>query len=109
MKWLFVGAMLSGACTILSAQITPVVNVNSRYVIESIDLSGRDGFSLSRALHEEIQSLIGENFNPDALDSLTLRLKKELHAKEVKYHISRGDRPEQVKVDVEITRKSVEL
>ncbi len=109
MKWLFVGAMLSGACTILSAQITPVVNVNSRYVIESIDLSGRDGFSLSRALHEEIQSLVGEYFDPAVIENLTRRLKKELHAKSVSYRILRGDRPEQVKVDVDITRKNVEL
>src|SRR5579872_5749083 len=98
MKLFFVGAMLAGACTILSAQITPVVNVNSRYIIESIGLSGRDDFSLSRALNEEIQSLIGANFDPDVMDGLIVRIKKELHAKSVVWRISPGDRPEQVKV-----------
>jgi hypothetical protein len=33
-------AFLAGA--IASAQITPVVNVNSRYVVESIEVSGHE-------------------------------------------------------------------
>ena len=100
-------ALLAGA--IASAQITPVVNVNSRYVVESIEVSGHDEFNLSRSLHEEIQNLVGEYFDQSALDNLTGRIKKELHAKSVSYRISRGDQPEQVKVNFEITRRSVEL
>jgi hypothetical protein len=110
MKLLFVGAMLAGAYTTVFASISPVVNVNSRYVIESIDLSGRDGaFSLSRALKQEVQSLIGGNFDPDVMDGLIVRIKKELHAKSVVWRISPGDLPGQVKVNFEITRRSVEL
>ena len=100
-------ALLAGA--IASAQITPVVNVNSRYVVESIEVSGHDEFNLSRSLHEEIQNLVGEYFDQSALDNLTGRIKKELHAKSVSYRISRGEQPEQVKVNFEITRRSVEL
>jgi outer membrane protein assembly factor BamA len=104
-----VGALLVGAGALASAQITPVVNVNSRYVVESIQLSGRDEFSLSRALHEEIQNLIGGKFDQTLFDGLTSRIKRELHAKSVSYRISRGDQPEQVKVNFEITRRSVEF
>jgi hypothetical protein len=100
-------ALLVGA--IASAQITPVVNVNSRYVVQSIEVSGHDEFNLSRILHEEIQNLIGENFDQSALDELSGRIKKELHAKSVSYRISRGDQPEYVKVNFEITRRSIEL
>jgi Omp85 superfamily domain len=100
-------ALLAGA--IASAQITPVVNVNSRYVVESIEVSGHDEFNLSRSLHEEIQNLVGEYFDQSALDDLTSRIKKELHAKSVSYRISRGAQPEQVKVNFEITRRSVAL
>ncbi len=100
-------ALLAGA--IASAQITPVVNINSRYVVESIEVSGHDEFNLSRSLHEDIQNLIGENFDQAALDELSGRIKKELHAKSVSYRISRGDQPEQVKVNFEITRRSIEL
>jgi hypothetical protein len=103
----FLLALLVGA--IASAQITPVVNVNSRYVVESIEVSGHDEFSLSRNLHQEIQNLIGEYFDQSALDELTTRIKKELHAKSVSYRISRGDQPEYVKVNFEIIRRSIEL
>jgi hypothetical protein len=103
---LFLALLVSA---IASAQITPVVNVNSRYVVESIEVSGHDEFSLSRRLHEEIRNLIGENFDQAALDELSGHLKKELHAKSVSYRISRGDQAEQVKVNFEITRRSVEL
>src|SRR5260370_7671158 len=98
-------ALLVGA--IASAQITPVVNVNSRYVVESIEVSGQDEFSLSRGLHKEIQNLIGENFDQAALDELTGRIKKELHAKSVSYRISPGNHPSQAKVTFKITRPTV--
>lgn len=101
--------MLLSACAVASAQITPVVNINSRYIVESIELSGGDAFTLSRSLNEEIRNLVGGNFDETALDGLTGRIKKELHAKSVSYRISRGDQPEQVKVNFEITRRSVEL
>src|SRR5260370_16340837 len=107
MKQFLAIAIFAGA--IASAQITPVVNVNSRYIVESIEVSGLDEFTLSRSLHEEIQNLIGENFDQAALDELTGNIKKELHAKDVSYRISRGDQPQQVKVEFEITRRSVEL
>src|SRR5450432_418237 len=96
-------AIWVGACALVSAQITPVVNVNSRYVVESIQLSGHEQVSLSRALHDEIQNLVGGKFDQTLLDGLTSRIKRELHAKSVSYSISRGDHPEQVKVNLEIT------
>jgi Omp85 superfamily domain len=102
-------AIWVGACALVSAQITPVVNVNSRYVVESIQLSGHEQVSLSRALHDEIQNLVGGKFDQTLLDGLTSRIKRELHAKSVSYSISRGDHPEQVKVNLEITRRNVEL
>ena len=75
----------------------------------SIEVSGHDEFTLSTGIHEQIQSLIGENLDQAALDSLTDRIRKELHAKAVTYHIVRGDQPEQVKVSFEITRRSIAL
>ncbi len=107
MKLLLVGALLAGAYSVSSAQITPVVNVNSRYIVANIEVSGRDEFTLSTGIHEQIQSLIGENLDQAALDGLTDRIRKELHAKTVTYRIMRGDQPEQVKVSFEITRRSI--
>jgi len=86
-----------------------VVNVNSRYIVANIEVSGHEQLTLSTDIHEQIQSLIGENLDQAALDSLTDRIRKELHAKAVTYHIVRGDQPEQVKVSFEITRRSIAL
>src|SRR5438876_37317 len=83
-------ALLAGAYSVSSAQITQVVNVNSRYIVANIEVSGHDEFTLSSGIHEQIQSLIGENLDQAALDNLTDRIRKELHAKTVTYHIVRG-------------------
>jgi hypothetical protein len=109
MKLLLVGALLTGACLVATAQITPVVNVNSRYIVASIEVAGSDEFNLSPAIHAQIQSLIGENLDQSALDGLTDQIRKELHAKTVTYRIMRGDQPDQVKVNLEVTRRSVSL
>src|SRR5262249_6272237 len=91
MKLLLVGALLAGVCFAASAQITPVVNVNSRYIVASIEVVGRDEFNLGAGIQEQIQNLIGENLDQAALDGLTERIRKELHAKAVTYRIMRGD------------------
>src|SRR6267378_1673551 len=98
MKWLLAGALLVTTCRTAPAQITPVVNVNSRYVVESIVVAGSDEVTLSQQIHEDIQSLVGENLDQTALDALSDRIKKELHARSVVYRVMRGDLQEQVKV-----------
>src|SRR5437867_2460363 len=107
MKSFLVCALLAGACSAAQAQITPVVNVNSRYLVESIEVSGSDEFTLSAGIHESIQGLIGQNLDQNALNDVTERIRKELHAKAVTYRIMRGDQPEQVKVNIEVTRRSI--
>src|SRR5439155_18522266 len=107
MRLFLVGVLLSGASAISRAQITPVINVNSRYIVESIEVSGHDEFTLSRGIHEQIQSLVGENLDPNYLDVLSERIRKEIHAKTVTYRVGRGDQPDQVKVNFEVTRRSV--
>jgi hypothetical protein len=109
MKQLPVGALLVGACFVASAQITPVVNVNSRYIVASIEVSGHDEFTLSKGIHEQIQDLIGEYLDQAALDGLSDRIRKELHAKSVTYRVMKSDQPEQVKVNFEVTRRSISL
>ena len=106
---LLVGALLAGACSVTSAQITPVVNVNSRYIVASIEVVGRDEFTLGAGIHEQIETLIGENLDQAALDGLSERIRKELRAKTVTYRIMRGDQPDQVKVNFEVTRRSISL
>src|SRR5437867_8187478 len=107
MKLLLVGALLAGACSLARPQITPVVNVNSRYIVAGIEVAGSDEFTLSMGIHQQIQNLIGENLDQSALDELSDRIRKELHARSVTYRVMRGDQPEQVKVSFEVTRRSI--
>jgi len=114
MRSFLTGLLLAGASSISlvraePSQITPVVNVNSRYVVESIQVSGQDEFTLSKGIHEQIQNLVGENLDTVSLDELSERIRKEIHAKTVTYRIGRGDQPDQVKVNFEVTRRSVAL
>src|SRR5258708_4240956 len=111
MRLFLAGVLLFGASAISRAQITPVVNinVNSGYIVESIEVSGNDEFTLSKGIHEQIQNLVGENLDPSSLDELSERIRKEIHAKTVTYRIGRGDQPDQVKVNFEVTRRSVAL
>jgi len=112
MRLFLTGVLLAGASSLIKgepSQITPVVNVNSRYVVESIEIAGQDRFTLSAGIHEQIQNLVGENLDPASLDELSERIRKEVHAKTVTYRIGRGDQPDQVKVNFEVTRRSVAL
>jgi len=109
MKLLLAGALLAGACSVTPAQITPVVNVNSRYIVASIEVVGSDEFNLGAGIHEQIENLIGETLDQAALDGLSEQIRKALHAKTVTYRIMRGDQPDQVKVSFEVTRRSVSL
>src|SRR5207237_2043693 len=107
MKLFLAGALLVGASVLASAQITPVVNVNSRYIVAGIEVAGSDEFTLSQQSHEEIQNLIGENLDQNALDALSGQIKKQLHARSVTYRVMRGDQPDQVKVSFEVKRRTL--
>jgi hypothetical protein len=88
-------------------------NVNTRYTVEAVTVSG-DGwtasFASAAARHErisvplgkEIAALVGEKLNPQALDELAHRLKKEFHARTVEHRVLRGQSPEYVQVVFDI-------
>ncbi len=93
-----------------ATRITAEDNVNTRYTVESIELSGDvKPASFSSTLRENIQSIIGERFNPDQLQDLARQIRKELHLKSVTPHLLRGSTSEQVKVVFEATRRSIQF
>src|SRR5438270_10810643 len=98
MKLFLAPALLIGACFLAPAQITPVVNVNSRYIVAGIEVAGSDEFTLSQQIHEEIQNLIGENLDQTALDALSGRIKQELHARSVTSRVRPAAQTDQDKV-----------
>ena len=78
------------------------VNVNSRYVVEGIDIRGAEERKLSDDLAEEIQERIGQRFSQDAIDDLARRIRKELRARTVASKVVRGTQPERVRVVFEV-------
>ena len=89
----------------------PELNVNSRYVVETVIVAG-DGWStdlasepnekISVGLRRQILALIGTKLNPNLLDDLAARLRKEFQARAVSHRLKRGDQPDSVRVVFEI-------
>ncbi|MDQ6701546.1 MAG: BamA/TamA family outer membrane protein [Acidobacteriota bacterium] len=109
---MLLGSLLCGGALLAHAQqpFTRIVaedNVNSRYIVENVELAGDPMTGLSRGLRDSLQSLIGERFNAEELQALALQLRKELHLKSVTPHVTRGSMSDQVKVIFEVKRRSV--
>lgn len=123
-KWLLVLVITSGslrAGTPQNAQqaTTPEVqpdtqddlNVNARYTVEKVDVKrvpwekGR----LSLPLQTEINKIVGQKLDHEALDSLAQRLQKELHVPKVNVRVAKGHMPDRVVVTFEAGQKERDL
>jgi len=108
--WVFFGGLL------LAGTQDSEFNVNSRYTVETVVISG-EGWStdlvadrdskgkISSGLHREIAALIGQKLNPSGLDDLARRLRKEFNARVVEHHVLRGKSPDFVQVVFDIQMK----
>jgi outer membrane protein assembly factor BamA len=82
------------------------VNVNSRYLVESVDIAGGSKTQISRGLREQLESLVGQKLNQDMIERVARRMRNELHARLVSPKIAKGTQPEQVIVLFEVKGKS---
>ena len=78
------------------------LNVNSRYTVESVRVSGRPTSLLSQATRRELNSVVGQRLDHNLLDTLASRLRKELRVPGVAVHVAKGTIPEQVTVEFAI-------
>lgn len=111
MKFAWLACLLSGSL-LFATPPDPEANVNSRYTVETVIVSG-DGWStnlasdrpekISSGLRKEIAALIGNKLNPTALDDLARRLRKEFQARNVTHRLLRGDSPDSVRVVFEVS------
>lgn len=87
------------------------INVNSRYTIQSVEISGGNQNRISRSLREDIESLVGKRLNQESLEKLARRIRTELHARLVAPKVTRGTESERVIVlfDVKGKRYSRDL
>jgi hypothetical protein len=86
------------ACPLLGRAGDPELNVNSRYLVESVEVSGNWGAKLSQGLRREINGLIGQHLDYELLDRLADRIRRQLQVAKVSVVASRGNEPDRVKI-----------
>jgi hypothetical protein len=80
------------------------LNVNARYTVESVHVTGWRVKRLSDGLRAEIDRLTGQKLDHPRLDTLARQIKKELHVVEVAVKVAKGAMPGSVDVTFEIPR-----
>ena len=70
------------------------LNVNSRYMVESIDFYRQGRYRLSNSLLEEMQHLVGQRLNSETINRLATQICSELRAHSVTFRLARGQEPE---------------
>lgn len=78
------------------------VNVNSRYIVESVHVTGKPALQLSQDLRKDVESVIGQNLDHGVLDRLASRLKRELRVERVDVRVDRGRVPDHVSVEFQV-------
>jgi hypothetical protein len=72
-------------------------NVNSRYTVESVELSKYLDKRMPRGLREELDQLVGRNFDPRLVSDLASKIRDQLHVV-VRHRIEKGLQPDHVRV-----------
>lgn len=105
--WMAVAVTLLGMPLLADAGeefLPEFTNVNSRFVVESVNVDGPKSHSISAALRSEIDQVVGSNLDHSRLDKLADRMKKELHVSDVKVSVAKGTLPDEVTVNFEVTK-----
>jgi len=69
-------------------------NVNSRYLIEQVDYPNH----VRGELRQDLDKLVGKNYNESLLDRLANRIRRDLHVQDVTHRIVKGNAPGRVRV-----------
>jgi outer membrane protein assembly factor BamA len=85
----------------VSGNAAPPVNVNSRYTVESVELT-RDSGRVSGRLRDRMNALVGTRFDQEVFDTLTATIRRELDNHRVSMRVARGSQPEHVRVVFEV-------
>jgi len=87
-------------------KIAEALNVNSRYIIENVHVSGNAlRVNISDPLRTDLDSVVGSKYDDSRLKTLADRIKKELHVADVAVKVTRGTEPDHVVVDFEVTKQ----
>lgn len=81
-------------------------NVNTRYTVESVKLTGgTEDSTLTRSTRKEMDQLVGQKLDTHAVERIATRIQHELGVERIRVRIGRGTRPEHVAVQLEIQRR----
>lgn len=80
-------------------------NVNSRYDVESVELTPDRAYKLSARLGSELQRMVGRRLDTEALSDLARRVRQELHARDVTFRVHRGKQPSHVRVTLAVENR----
>lgn len=80
------------------------MNVNAKYTVESVEVSGQKNWHISDSLRAEVNKMIGSKLDYQALDRLADRIKKELRVPSVSVNVDKGTVPDHVVVDFEVPK-----
>lgn len=79
-------------------------NINARYEVGQVDVSGIDRAAISRDLNDALDALIGTGLDPAAANALAHRLEEALPDYDVNYRVRRGDEPGRLHVTFRFRR-----
>ncbi len=80
------------------------MNVNAKYLVESIEVSGQKTWHISTALRKEVDKMVGSKLDYAALDRLAERIKKELRVPAVSVNVGKGTVADHVVVNFEVPK-----
>jgi hemolysin activation/secretion protein len=104
MKYLWIAALLAAAGTVRGQ--APDANVNERYTVESVEITGADQSRLDRTTRDDLHKLVGQKLSQERIDELCQALHKAFPGHTVGITVRRGTRPEHVKITFEVKGRS---
>jgi outer membrane protein assembly factor BamA len=88
------------------AHLAAAVNVNSRYIVEAVEVTGYNQTRIGDALAAKLQALVGTSYDTETVDELARQMRNDFHAKAVTQRLARGSSPENVRIVFDVTRRS---
>jgi len=83
----------------------PNSNVNSRYTVESVEVSGVPESRLSKGLRARLHQMVGQKFSQEKVREVARRIRQEFPGRRVSEKVVRGMKLEHVKVIFEVARR----
>ena len=82
-----------------------VENINTRYIVESVEIQGIPDADISRSLRDRVQGLVGRRLDHDEADELIDLLEDERPGFSVQRRISRGSERGRIRVTFEFSER----